>query len=171
MGSLEVGFDVIWGYYIYMQFNSFSLDDTAALARRLAPSLVAGDCVLLHGAVGAGKSAFARALIDARLCALGRAEDIPSPSFALLQTYDLSECELFHVDLYRLNSLGELDELGLDMAFDTAITVIEWAEKLGEFAPQDALHIHIDITADDSRILRFVAQGTRGKALLKGLAS
>ena len=93
---------------------------TEALAAAIAPHLAAGDFLGLHGGLGAGKSAFARALITARLAALGRAEDIPSPSFTLVQVYDLGSVELWHADLYRLGSTDELVELGLDEAFASA---------------------------------------------------
>ena len=100
--------------------STLTLPDTAAterLARAIAPHLGPGDFLGLTGGLGAGKSTFARALIAARLAALGRAEDIPSPSYTLVQTYDLDGVELWHADLYRLASAGEIAELGLEDAF------------------------------------------------------
>ena len=87
---------------------------TAAFARALAPELGAGDTLLLDGPVGAGKSHFARALIRARL--QNPAEDVPSPTFTLVQTYEGSP-PIWHADLYRLTDAAEIDELGL-----TAVT-------------------------------------------------
>ena len=87
--------------------------DTERLARAIAPHLGAGDLVGLVGGLGAGKSVFARALIGARLAALGRDEPIPSPTYTLVQVYDLGPVELWHADLYRLGGPGELVELGL----------------------------------------------------------
>ena len=75
---------------------------TTALAERLAPRLGPGDTLLLSGPIGAGKTHFARALIKARLRAAGRDEDVPSPTFTLVQTYDDGICEIWHADLYRL---------------------------------------------------------------------
>ncbi|OYU38049.1 MAG: tRNA (adenosine(37)-N6)-threonylcarbamoyltransferase complex ATPase subunit type 1 TsaE [Pseudorhodobacter sp. PARRP1] len=114
-----------------------SEDDTADLGRWLAPRLVAGDCVLLQGSIGAGKSHLARALIRARL---GRMEDIPSPTFTLVQTY-LADVEIWHADLYRLSHPSEVDELGLEQAFSQAICLIEWPERLGQIAPANAIRI------------------------------
>ncbi|ETX27913.1 tRNA (adenosine(37)-N6)-threonylcarbamoyltransferase complex ATPase subunit type 1 TsaE [Roseivivax isoporae] len=116
-----------------------SLSDAAAtdaLAARLAPRLGPGDTVLLEGGLGAGKTHFARALIRARL---GRAEDVPSPTFTLVQVYDTDGAEIWHADLYRLGDASEVAELGLDEAFETAICLVEWPDRLGADAPADAL--------------------------------
>ncbi|MCC5954827.1 MAG: tRNA (adenosine(37)-N6)-threonylcarbamoyltransferase complex ATPase subunit type 1 TsaE [Natronohydrobacter sp.] len=118
-------------------------EQTAELAVQLGASLVPGDTVLLDGPVGAGKSLFCRALIQSRLAALGRTEDVPSPSFTLVQTYDLGGAEIWHADLYRLSDPQEIVELGLEEAFDTAICLVEWAGRLGDMAPPDALHVTI----------------------------
>ena len=113
-------------------------EKTVALARQIAPLLVTGDTLLLEGAIGAGKSAFARALIRARL---GRMEDVPSPTFTLVQTYEDPQGDIWHCDLYRLTHPDEALELGLAEAFDTAICLIEWPDRLGEDAPPGALHL------------------------------
>jgi tRNA threonylcarbamoyladenosine biosynthesis protein TsaE len=135
---------------------------TAALARAIAPHLAPGDFVGLHGDLGSGKSAFARAAITARLAALGRAEDVPSPSFTLVQVYDLGPAELWHVDLYRLGSTDELAELGLDEAFDRAICLVEWAERLGGAAPARRLDLTLGFVADaeEARTATLFARGS-----------
>ncbi len=112
--------------------------DTAELGRALAPLLRAGDTVLLSGPIGAGKTHLARSLIQTRL---GRAEDVPSPSFTLVQTYDAGAVEIWHADLYRLSHPDEVWELGLDHAFATAICLVEWPDRLGSHLPADAIHI------------------------------
>ncbi len=112
---------------------------TARLARRISARVGAGDTLLLDGPIGAGKSTFARALIQSRLAALGRAEDVPSPTYTLVQTYDAGGVEILHADLFRLKSTGELVELGLDDAFGAALCLIEWPDRLGNAAPPDAL--------------------------------
>lgn len=117
---------------------------TEALARALAPRLRAGDLLGLTGGLGTGKTAFARALIGARLEALGRSEEVPSPSYTLVQSYDLGETELWHADLYRLGSLDELAELGLEEAFASAICLVEWADRLGPALPARHLMLALD---------------------------
>jgi tRNA threonylcarbamoyladenosine biosynthesis protein TsaE len=131
----------------------FLADDaaTAALAGRVAPLLRAGDTLLLEGNIGAGKTTFARALIRARL---GREEDVPSPTFTLVQTYDDPEAEIWHCDLYRLTSPDEILELGLDAAFDDGICLIEWPDRLGTAAPKAALRLVLS-PEGDGRIAQF----------------
>lgn len=136
-------------------------DATARLGRALAPHLRPGDTVALSGGLGAGKSHLARALIAERLAALGRTEPIPSPSYTLVQSYELGDAELWHADLYRLGGPDELAELGLDEAFATAICVVEWADRLGEARPQRLLSIHLDfaVEAGDARRATLTATG------------
>ncbi|MEM7488306.1 MAG: tRNA (adenosine(37)-N6)-threonylcarbamoyltransferase complex ATPase subunit type 1 TsaE, partial [Pseudomonadota bacterium] len=101
-----------------------------------------GDCLLLSGPVGAGKTAFARAVIHARLAAEERPpEDVPSPTFTLVQTYDVGPFEIWHADLYRLTDPAEVLELGLEEAFRDAVCLIEWPDRLGPDTPPDALRL------------------------------
>ncbi|EBA14114.1 tRNA (adenosine(37)-N6)-threonylcarbamoyltransferase complex ATPase subunit type 1 TsaE [Roseobacter sp. CCS2] len=122
---------------------------TAALATQIAPRLKAGDTLLLEGEIGAGKSAFARALIRARL---GRMEDVPSPTFTLVQTYEDDHGDIWHCDLYRLTHPDEALELGLDEAFETAICLIEWPDRLGEVAPKTALTLSFEAQDDHHHV-------------------
>ncbi|RYH04235.1 tRNA (adenosine(37)-N6)-threonylcarbamoyltransferase complex ATPase subunit type 1 TsaE [Salipiger sp. IMCC34102] len=119
--------------------------DMQRLAAQIAPLLRAGDTALLDGDIGAGKTTFARALIQTRL---GRAEDVPSPTFTLVQTYAADEVEIWHCDLYRLTAPDEVMELGLSQAFETAICLIEWPDRLGSDAPPAALHCQFTAGAD-----------------------
>ena len=101
-------------------------------ARRLAPWLKVGDVVALHGDLGAGKTAFARALI--RVLA-GADEEVPSPTFTLVQTYDAPMGPIFHFDLYRIVSPDELTEIGWDEALaDGLFVLVEWPEPRGGVA-------------------------------------
>lgn len=115
---------------------------TAHLGRQLARVLRPGDTVLLSGPIGAGKSHLARATIRALMEAGGEpAEDIPSPTFTLVQTYPAGETEIWHADLYRLGEPADVLELGLEEAFSEAICLVEWPDRLGSATPEGALAI------------------------------
>jgi tRNA threonylcarbamoyladenosine biosynthesis protein TsaE len=125
-----------------------SPEATAALAKALASIAKPGMCVLLQGPVGAGKSFFSRSAIQTLMAQHGGVEDVPSPTFTLVQTYELGPLEVWHADLYRLTSPDELIELGLEDAFDTALCLIEWPDRLGDLRPDGAIEITLtpDIT-------------------------
>ncbi|MCX7646221.1 MAG: tRNA (adenosine(37)-N6)-threonylcarbamoyltransferase complex ATPase subunit type 1 TsaE [Rhodobacteraceae bacterium] len=115
---------------------------TRRLAAALAPLLRRGDTLLLEGPVGAGKTAFARALIGALRAAAGEApEEVPSPTFTLVQTYAAGPVEIWHADLYRLSGPEDCEELGLAEAAETAILLVEWPDRLGDRAPAGALTV------------------------------
>lgn len=135
--------------------TTHSPDETAARARQLGARLKPGDCILLSGDVGAGKTHFARALIQSLLPA---PEDVPSPTFTLVQVYDTrAGGEIWHADLYRLSDPSDTIELGLTEAMEQAICLIEWPDRLGDLAPADALDITLSpLSADDHRSLRSV---------------
>ncbi len=128
---------------------------TAALGARLAAVLRAGDVVTLTGGLGAGKTSLARGV----LAALGLAEEAPSPTFAIVQPYDLPEVSLpvLHVDLYRLGDPREVDELGLDEARRDAALLVEWPERAGAGRWPDALAFDLAIAADGARRLTWRA--------------
>jgi tRNA threonylcarbamoyladenosine biosynthesis protein TsaE len=109
---------------------------TAMIAATIAPRLRPGDTILLEGQVGAGKTHFARCLIQS---ILQEPEDVPSPTFTLVQTYDTTAGPLWHADLYRVGSVHEIEELGLSDAFDNAICLVEWPDRLGPLRPAAAL--------------------------------
>ncbi len=114
------------------------------LASRLAPILNASDVIALSGPLGAGKTTFARALVSR----LGGGEDeVPSPTFALMQRYEADRLVLTHCDFYRLEP-GELDELGLDDALAEGAVLVEWPERAEAWLPADRLDIAIDETAE-----------------------
>ncbi len=123
-----------------LSFSAASADQIALFAIQIAPSLAGGDVILLEGDVGAGKTHFARSLIQSLLTA---PEDVPSPTFTLVQTYPGDVCDIWHADLYRLTSTQEIEELGLTDAFETDICLIEWPDRLGSLAPEHALTLSL----------------------------
>ncbi|WP_312846849.1 tRNA (adenosine(37)-N6)-threonylcarbamoyltransferase complex ATPase subunit type 1 TsaE [Stappia sediminis] len=119
-------------------------DETATrrLAEDVASILKPGDCILLVGDLGAGKSTFARATL--RALAGNPALEVPSPTFTLVQTYALDRLSIAHLDLYRLEEADELDELGLDELLERGAALIEWPERAEDRLPEDALVVRIE---------------------------
>ncbi|QDC08021.1 tRNA (adenosine(37)-N6)-threonylcarbamoyltransferase complex ATPase subunit type 1 TsaE [Oceanicola sp. D3] len=132
---------------------------TTRLAETLAPELGAGDVLLLAGPVGAGKSHFARALIRWRMQRADAVEDVPSPTFTLVQSYPLPDAEIWHADLYRLSDPDEVEELGLAAAFEEAICLVEWPDRLPE-PPSNALTLEF-APADEPEARNLVINGPK----------
>jgi tRNA threonylcarbamoyladenosine biosynthesis protein TsaE len=123
--------------------RTLALADLAAtgrLAAALAARARVGDVIALSGGLGAGKTAFARAFIRARPGGAAVSE-VPSPTFTLVQLYDLPEAAVWHLDLYRIKHPDEAFELGLEEALAEAISLIEWPERLGPLLPAERLDL------------------------------
>ena len=113
--------------------ESFDLDilDLSEIGTIFAEHTKNGDLVLLSGKVGAGKTEFARQIIKAKAIKENLdIEEISSPTFSLIQTYEFPYCKISHIDLYRVNGEEELFELGIPDIFDSQITLLEWPEIL-----------------------------------------
>ena len=121
---------------------------TAAIGSALSKIARAGDVITLSGPLGVGKTALARGLISA----LNHQGEVPSPSFAIVQPYEDLSPPVWHVDLYRLEDVSEIDELGLDSAA-SAVLLVEWPERAGEGAWPEALALTLDFAPDGDRIL------------------
>lgn len=121
------------------------LADTMRLAGVFALALRAGDVILLSGALGAGKSAFARSLIRSLTCS---DEPVPSPTFTLVQTYRAAEFDIWHLDLYRLSDPSEASELGLEEALQAGVLLVEWPQRLDGRWPVDRLEITLSADVD-----------------------
>jgi len=128
-----------------------SLDEALALGAKLAAVAGPGDVIALSGPLGAGKTSIARGL----LAALGLEGEAPSPSFAIVQPYEVPEVRLpvLHVDLYRIEDPDEAEELGLDDARYDALLLVEWPERLPASAWHDALWLTLAVAADGTRSL------------------
>jgi tRNA threonylcarbamoyladenosine biosynthesis protein TsaE len=131
--------------------------ETEALGRRIADALRPGDMVALAGGLGAGKTALARSIVRRFL----PQEEVPSPTFTLVQTYETPAFPIWHVDLYRLKSEAEIRELGLEEALDGGVLLVEWPDRLGSLLPRDRLDVSFELEDDVAeRIVKIVARGS-----------
>ena len=128
---------------------------TARLGTAVAGLLRAGEAVCLSGPLGAGKSTLARALVRALTTP---EEEVPSPTFTLVQFYEGPGLRLAHFDLYRLTDPDEAYEIGLDEALDDGAAVIEWPERLAGRLPPDRLDI-VMMLEGEGRAVRLAPHG------------
>ncbi len=145
---------------------------TRDLAALLAGAAEPGTTFLLEGPVGAGKSAFARAFITHLRRHHGQPpEEVPSPTYTIVQTYRAGPLEIWHADLYRLCSPDELVELGLEEAFETAVVLIEWPERLGELRPSGAVTLRLEPMGENARALALTLPAALAGRLAPRLAA
>lgn len=130
--------------YTYICHNTA---ETEELAQSLSEISSCGDVWALFGTLGMGKSVWARAFIQ-HLCEV---DDVPSPTFTLVQTYPAERFEIYHYDLYRLKSPEEIWELNIEEAMHSAVCLIEWPEKAGRYLPRDAFRVEITALPDNGR--------------------
>jgi tRNA threonylcarbamoyladenosine biosynthesis protein TsaE len=127
--------------------ESRSAEETAAAGERLGRSLAPGAVVALTGELGAGKTCFIQGLVRG----LGVERRATSPTFVLVNEYR-GRVAVLHVDLYRIDRLADVEALGLPDVFGReAVTLVEWAEKLGPLLPADAIRVHIEGVGDELR--------------------
>lgn len=132
-----------------------SPEELEALGARLSTRLRVGDFVALEGPLGAGKTTFARGLIRALT---SQGEEVPSPTFTLVQTYETDALTVSHFDLYRLERADEAEEIGLWEALDDGAALVEWPERLGSTLPRDRLTVEI-APSPGGRVVRLVPHG------------
>tara|TARA_R110001583_G_scaffold9948_9_gene46457 strand:- start:14642 stop:15148 length:507 start_codon:yes stop_codon:yes gene_type:complete len=138
---------------------------TLQLAAQLAPLVVNGGLIFLQGTLGAGKTAFCRGLIQA----LGHAGAVKSPTYTLVEDYQLESCQVCHFDLYRLGDPEELEFMGIrDYLSDQALCLIEWPDKGRGVLPAADLEIHFD-DLGESRRLQLLALSDRAVVWLAAL--
>ena len=119
-----------------MEYILKNIDETHRFAREFAKTLHAPVCVALHGDLGMGKSEIARTIIQTLR---GTDTVVPSPTFTIVQSYD----GISHFDLYRINDVAELTEIGLPYAIANDITLIEWPDIAADMLPENAIHLYI----------------------------
>ena len=140
---------------------------TALLAECIARSTGTNLTFLLYGQVGAGKTFFARKFIQEVLSSQGLFEDVPSPTYTLIQTYETPKVDIWHADLYRLVSYEDIIELGLIDAFDSNICLVEWPEKLEKNIPLNAVKIELSHHLEEERICTLTCEDEKVMANLK----
>lgn len=149
------------------EFDATDLAATQRLARALAAHVPGGSLVTLDGELGAGKTCLVRALTQAWGVP---PDDVNSPTFVLVNEYQ-GVHRIYHLDAYRLRDEDEFMELGADEWLESsAITLIEWADRIRQALPVEHLSIRIDVTGDTARRFRFEAHGERYQAVLECLS-
>jgi tRNA threonylcarbamoyladenosine biosynthesis protein TsaE len=148
--------------------RSSSPQQTRAVAARIGELVVAGDVILLGGDLGAGKTTFTQGLA----AALGVTQPVTSPTFTLLRSYDGRELRLLHADVYRLDHIHEIIDLGLsELLEEGAAAVVEWGDLAAPALLPDYLHVQIEFgEGDDDRGLRLRPVGVRWAGRRVGLA-
>ena len=149
-----------------------NLAATKEFAAHFAPLLKQGDVVAFDGSLGAGKTELCRSIIHV----LGLADDVPSPTFTLVQTYEPAADDqvtptIWHMDMYRLERPEEAFELGIEEAFEEAVSLIEWPAKLGTYLPAGFLTFRLEITADGRTRKLTIIGDNKWKARLRGILS
>src|SRR5450432_1765703 len=132
-----------------------ALEDERATRRlmvEIAAQLEAGDLITLSGDLGAGKTTFARALI--RHLAADERVEVPSPTFTLMQAYELPRFNVVHADLYRLSGPGELAEFGFEDASEHAVTLLEWPDRAAGQLPPNRLDVALTLSPQQSETFR-----------------
>ena len=136
------------------EYITHSAEETVALGRKLAPTLKRARMVILRGDLGAGKTTLVKGIAEGLHAA--SQDDVTSPTFTLIHEFRGPEVNLFHVDLYRVDTLRELDTLGLDELFaeDGNLVLLEWGEKFPRFVQERDVEICLERQGDQERKIK-----------------
>lgn len=146
-------------------FKTQNIDQTERLGKSLGKTLVKGDFIALTGDLGAGKTAFTKGIAKG----LGIEDDVTSPTFTIINEYT-GPVPLAHMDVYRLNNLQELENIGFDDYLDGYVVVMEWADKVKELLPDDVLWIDFKVLDDFHREIRFLSDSPYYDSKLRELS-
>jgi tRNA threonylcarbamoyladenosine biosynthesis protein TsaE len=126
--------------------------ETKAFASRFSQSLHGGECIALHGDLGAGKTRFVRGLV---MGLGGDVQSVSSPTYVLLNVYDSGRLTVYHLDAYRTSGADDMDAIGFSELLEQGgVVVVEWAERIVELLPKDTIHIRIRSTGESTREIR-----------------
>ena len=138
---------------------------TVAMGKKVAASIEQGAVIYLHGDLGAGKTTFTRGVVQG----FGHSGKVKSPTYTLVEPYELNSANVYHFDLYRLGDPEELEFMGIrDYFSKSAICVVEWPEKGGEFIPVPDLDITLSYVEDGRQIV-IKSASERGEGIVKQL--
>jgi tRNA threonylcarbamoyladenosine biosynthesis protein TsaE len=147
--------------------STYDVAGTTAVARALADNLRIGDVVLLNGGLASGKTLFVKASVEA----LGGSTVVTSPTFTLAQSYKTQKGDVLHIDTYRLTSIHEFRDLGLESDIDDSITFIEWGSLVvGDFPDAITVEFTLDASLSESRVIAISATSERMASVLSKLA-
>ena len=138
-------------------YRSRSVAQTEAIAGEIAATLHGGECIALHGDLGAGKTQFTRGVVAALG---GNPASVSSPTFVLLNVYPTRRFDVFHLDAYRVSSPDELEAIGFsELLAQGGVVIVEWAERIGSLLPKENLSVRL--TATGARTRRIDVEGVR----------
>lgn len=144
-----------------MVVETHSAEETVRLGTALSPVVVPGDMIVLSGDLGAGKTTFTQGLA----VGLGIAEQVTSPTFLLMKEYLGGRFPLMHMDIYRLEKIQEVIDLGYDEFLDPSyVVVVEWGDRVEPLLPQDHLDVEIRLVEDDVRRITILPRGPQWKS-------
>ncbi len=149
-----------------LEVVTHSAEETQSLGRRLGAEVELGDLLLLSGKLGSGKTTLAQGIA----WGLGVREYAHSPTFVLVNEYQ-GRLTLYHVDLYRLDGLDEVQELGVEEMLTAGVCVVEWAQKAMSIWPQEYLLIELTESGPEERRLRLTPRGARSAHLVTQVRS
>lgn len=133
-------------------FLSNSAIETENLARKFASKLKGSEVIAFYGDLGAGKTAFTRGVADF----FGLKDEVSSPTFALVNEYSSEKAKIYHFDMYRINTLEDLESTGFFDYLGRGIILVEWSENIKEYLPEDLIEIKISKTGENSREIEII---------------
>ena len=143
---------------MHLELRAATAEDTRSIGEAMAPLLAAGDAIALTGELGAGKTTFAQGLVRG----LGFEGNVVSPTFTLVREYRSGRLPVVHADVYRLERVQDLYDLGLEERGDRGVTVVEWGDLVEQAVPAEHLVIRIEPgAADTERVLELSCHGPR----------